>query len=131
MRVSRRTCTAEFKCDIAIWCFDKKEALVLLPAVWWIFYMLSNTTDLVQVRLGPGGEGRGRLAPPRGVPADWRAVAPRHAAADTLRPQLLQLGLGQVSYSLGRFVTSYFSMYLTQYCEAQARVRQGSAMDGP
>ena len=104
MRVSRRTCTVqvEFVCDITIdyFDFDKKEALVLLPAVWWVFYMFSNTTDLVQVRLGPGGEGRGRLAPPRGVPADWRAVAPRHAAADTLRPQLLQLGLGQVSYLL-------------------------------
>ena len=104
MRVSRRTCTVqvEFVCDITIdyFDFDKKEALVLLPAVWWIFYMLSNTTDLVQVRLGPGGEGRGRLAPRTGVPADWRAVAPRHAAADTLRPQLLQLGLGQVSYLL-------------------------------
>ena len=30
-------------CDITIGYFDKKEALVLLPAVWWIFYMLYPT----------------------------------------------------------------------------------------
>ena len=37
--------------DIARRRFNKKEDLVLLPAVCWILYiyMLSNTTDLVQV----------------------------------------------------------------------------------